>query len=198
MGNHHSVKRKLDKLGIDSVISADPEAVLEADKIILPGVGHFEKAMANLKDLQLIEPLNQAVFIDKKPILGICLGMQLLCNGSEEGESGFVKGLGWIDGKVVRFSVNDPLHFKIPQIGWNTITPSKFNRLLKNIQPECEFYFVHSYYVQLADSSAELASTTFEQPFTSAVEKDNIFGVQFHPEKSHEAGILLLKNFVEL
>jgi imidazole glycerol-phosphate synthase subunit HisH len=198
MGNHHSVKRKLDKLGVESIVSADSEEIKRADKIILPGVGHFGKAMAKLKELQLIEPLNQAVLVEKKPILGICLGMQLLSNGSEEGENGFVKGLGWINGKVVRFSVKDQLRFKVPQIGWNTITPRTPNRLLKGIDPGAEFYFVHSYFLQLEDQSAELASTTYETAFTSAVEKENIFGVQFHPEKSHDVGMHLLKNFVDL
>lgn len=198
MGNHHSVKRKLDKLGVDSVVSTDPELLGKADKIILPGVGHFGKAMEKLNDLQLIEPLNQAVLIDKKPILGICLGMQLLCKGSEEGKHGLVKGLGWIDGKVVRFSVKDTLRFKVPHTGWNTVLPSPSNRLLKGIKDGDDFYFVHSYYLQLSDPTIELASTTYEAPFTSAVEKDNIFGVQFHPEKSHDVGMLLLKNFVDL
>lgn len=198
MGNHHSVKRKLDKLGVASVVSADPNFISKADKIILPGVGHFGKAMENLHSLGMVEPLNQAVKIDKKPILGICLGMQLLGEGSEEGNNGVVEGLGWIKGKVMRFSVKDPLKFKVPHIGWNTVSPSKQNRLLKGIDPHAEFYFVHSYFMQLSDSSLELASTPYEDRFTSAVEDGHVFGVQFHPEKSHGVGLQLLKNFVEI
>jgi glutamine amidotransferase len=198
MGNHHSVQRKLNKLGVDSIISSAPEDIQRADKIILPGVGHFGKAMEKLRELQLIEPLHHAVLVEKKPILGICLGMQLLSMASEEGSDGSVSGLGWINGKVLRFSVKDTLRYKVPHIGWNTVIPCESNRLFKGIDPGAEFYFVHSYYMQLSDQTVELASTMYETSFTCAVERDNIFGVQFHPEKSHLDGIRLLKNFVDL
>lgn len=198
MGNHHSVKRKLDKLGVDSVVSSDPKDLLSADKIIMPGVGHFGKAMEKLRELELIEPLNKEVLESKKPILGICLGMQLMAKSSEEFTDGTNEGLGWINGSVKRFVVSDPIRYKVPHIGWNTISASKESRLLTGIQTGEEFYFVHSYFMQLNDPSEEVTSTTYELPFTSAVEKGNIYGVQFHPEKSHDIGMQLLKNFVDL
>lgn len=198
MGNHHSVKRKLDKLGVQSMVSSDPKDLLTADKIIMPGVGHFGKAMENLRTLSLIDTLNKAVLDDKKPILGICLGMQLMAESSEESSDGNTKGLGWINGSVKRFQVSDSLRYKVPHIGWNTISASKVSRLLTGIQTGEEFYFVHSYFMELNDPSEELTLTTYEQPFTSAVEKGNIYGVQFHPEKSHTIGMQLLKNFVDL
>jgi glutamine amidotransferase len=197
MGNHHSVKRKLDKLGIESVVSSDPADLDKAEKIIMPGVGHFGKAMEKLKELRLIEPLNKAVLNDKKPILGICLGMQLMAKSSEEVNEGTNDGLGWIDGQVKRFVVKDRLHYKVPHMGWNTLQASKESSILAGIEPEDEFYFVHSYYMQLNDPSQELTSTVFEEPFTSAVQKENIYGMQFHPEKSHDPGMRLLKNFIE-
>ncbi len=198
MGNHHSVKRKLDKLGVESMVSSDPEDLINAHKIIMPGVGHFGKAMQNLRELRLIDPLNHAVLKDKKPILGICLGMQLMAKSSEECTDGNNQGLGWINGTVKRFVVRDALSYKVPHIGWNTVPLSKESPLLSGINAGEEFYFVHSYYMQLDDPSDELMETTYELPFTSAVEKGNIYGVQFHPEKSHDSGMQLLKNFVDL
>lgn len=198
MGNHHSVKRKLDKLGVESMVSSDPEDLINAHKIIMPGVGHFGKAMQNLRELRLIDPLNHTVLKDKKPILGICLGMQLMAKSSEECTDGNNQGLGWINGTVKRFVVRDTLSYKVPHIGWNTVTLSKERPLLRGINAGEEFYFVHSYYMQLDDPSEELMETTYELPFTSAVEKGNIYGVQFHPEKSHDSGMQLLKNFVDL
>lgn len=198
MGNHHSVKRKLDKLGVASMVSSDAQDLVNADKIIMPGVGHFGKAMDKLRELDLIGTLNQVVLEDKKPILGICLGMQLMAKSSEECTDGNTEGLGWINGSVKRFQVSDPLRYKVPHIGWNTVDVSKVSRLIAGIEPGEEFYFVHSYYMHLDDPSEELTSTTYEQPFTSAVEKGNIFGVQFHPEKSHDIGMRLLKNFIDL
>ena len=198
MGNHHSVKRKLDKLGVESMVSSEPEDLVKAEKIIMPGVGHFGKAMDKLRELDLIETLNHVVLHDKKPIFGICLGMQLMAKSSEECSEGNAGGLGWINGSVKRFQVSDPLRFKVPHIGWNTVTASKESRLMAGIEAGEEFYFVHSFYMHLEDPSEELTSTTYELPFTSAVEIGNIYGVQFHPEKSHDIGMRLLNNFVDL
>ncbi len=195
MGNLNSVKKKLDRLGVDTIISSKKEEILSADKLILPGVGHFGKAMSNLRELNLIETLNEAVLKNKIPTLGICLGMQIMTNRSDEGD---LEGLGWIDAEVVKFNVNDTLKFKVPHTGWNQIVNAKESKLMNNIPDKSEFYFVHSFHLKLNDSSLGLNDTEYEYLFSSAFEKENIFGVQYHPEKSHDVGELLLKNFIEL
>lgn len=195
MGNLNSVKKVLDRLKVDSVVSSNPKDISIADKIILPGVGHFGKAMSNLAEMNLIEPLNEAVMIGKKPVLGICLGMQLLAKKSEEGNA---EGLGWIDGEVVKFRVSDKQKFKVPHMGWNQISIKNKNPLMKDIPDFSEFYFVHSYHLNLTERSDSINETEYEYSFTSAVANDNIYGVQYHPEKSHNPGAQLMKNFIEL
>lgn len=195
MGNLNSVKRAMDRMKVDSVISSDPKDVFRCEKIILPGVGHFKKAMSNLKALDLIDVLNEAVLTEKKPILGICLGMQLLAKRSEEGDA---EGLGWFDAEVVRFNVSDKLKHKIPHIGWNQVSIKKQSSLMNNIPELAEFYFVHSYHLRVRDQSDILNETEFDYVFPSAIEKENIFGVQYHPEKSHDDGMQLIKNFIEI
>lgn len=195
MGNLNSVKRAMSRLRVDSVISSNPKDIAGSDKIILPGVGHFGKAMSNLKELGLLDVLNEVVLIKKKPILGICLGMQLLAEKSEEGDS---VGLGYIDGEVVKFRVSDSLKYKVPHMGWNQIIAKKESPLMKDLPEPKEFYFVHSYHFKTANESDVLNRTNYDYDFVSAVEKDNIFGVQYHPEKSHDTGAKLLKNFIEL
>lgn len=195
MGNLNSVKKKLAGLGADVTVSKDPFDISYADKLILPGVGHFKKAVENLKAFQLWEILNEMVLIKQKPILGICLGMQLMASGSEEGN---VEGLNWFDADVVKFRVQNKLMHKIPHTGWNQISQTKKSVLLKQIPDQSEFYFVHSFHYQCKDKSDILCQSEYEYEFTSAVEKENIFGVQFHPEKSHDVGERLLKNFKNL
>lgn len=195
MGNLNSVKRKLSHFGVNAIISNKPSDVLKACKLILPGVGHFQKAVENIIKLKLWDSLNETVLVKKKPILGICLGMQIMAKNSQEGNA---EGLGWFDAEVVRFRVNDYLTYKIPHTGWNQILKAKESKLMYNIPDFSEFYFVHSYYMKCNNQSDILNETEYEHRFTSAVEKDNIFGVQYHPEKSHDAGELLLKNFVKL
>lgn len=195
MGNLNSVKKVIDRLKINAFISSDPKDIVESDKIILPGVGHFAKAMENLNSLKLLDALNEAVVIKKKPILGICLGMQLLASRSEEGN---VNGLGWINAEVVRFNVSDKLRYKIPHMGWNKINIKKESSLMRDISELSEFYFVHSYHFKTENSVDVLNETWFNYDFPSAVEKNNIFGVQYHPEKSHDVGEQLLKNFIKL
>ena len=151
--------------------------------------------MDYLKSNKLDEALHRAVLKDKKPILGICLGMQLMCQMSEEGES---QGLGWFDASITKMQVKNTLKYKIPHISWNHVRAAKENEILKDIQSDAEFYFVHSYYVSETSKDEVLCKTTFEREFISALGKDNIYGVQFHPEKSHESGFQLLKNFAEL
>jgi glutamine amidotransferase len=195
MGNLNSVKRKLYRIGCDAHISSNYQDIISADKIILPGVGHFNKAMDYLKELNIIDALNNYVLVKKKPILGICLGMQLMANSSEEGN---VKGLGWFDADVIRFNVKDTLKYKVPHVGWNQITNTKQSALMQGIENNSEFYFIHSYHMSLNNKSDMLHETEYEYNFASAIEKDNIFGVQYHPEKSHEIGEKLLKNFIDL
>ena len=195
MGNLHSVKRKIDKLKVNSVITSDPKKIIESDKIILLGVGHFKRAMKNLSKFDLIDPLNEVALIKKIPVLGICLGMQLMAKKSEEGH---VEGLGWLDANVRKMQVDDTLKFKIPHTGWNEITQSKKSHLMKGIPESSEFYFVHSYHLMSNETSNILNETEYYFKFTSAIEKNNIFGVQYHPEKSHDIGEVLLKNFISL
>lgn len=195
MGNLNSVKRAMSRLRVDSVISSKPEDIAASDKIILPGVGHFGKAMANLKELGLVDVLNEAALVEKKPILGICLGMQLLAEKSEEGDS---TGLGWISGEIVKFQVSDNLKYKVPHMGWNQVDIKRESLLMKDLPEPKEFYFVHSYHFKTENKSVVLNETDYDYNFVSAVEKDNIFGVQYHPEKSHDTGVKLLKNFIEL
>jgi glutamine amidotransferase len=195
MGNLNSVKKIFDRIKIEVLITSDPNDVLAADKIILPGVGHFKKAMENLNDLNLVDSLNDFVIVKKRPILGICLGMQLMANTSEEGDS---KGFGWIDGNVVKFNVSNKLKYKIPHIGWNQLVKSKDSKLLIGISDFSEFYFVHSYHFVVKSREDILTESEYESGFASAIQKENIFGVQFHPEKSHDDGEKILRNFIYL
>ena len=195
MGNLNSVQKKFIQLNANVVISSDPKVISQADKLILPGVGHFEKAVEIMHQKGLWDVLNKSVLIEKKPILGICLGMQLMTKFSEEGN---VNGLGWIDATVVRFQVQDSLKFKIPHMGWNQIEIKKESSLMKGLTDQSEFYFVHSYHVKTDDKTVVLNETNYETNFVSAFEKENVFGVQFHPEKSHDSGKLLLNNFLEI
>lgn len=195
MGNLFSIQKKINFLGANAIISSDYEAIRKADKLILPGVGHFGKAIENLKSLGLLDLLNEEVLINKKPVLGICLGMQLMASSSEEGD---VKGLGWIEGKIVRFKISDKLKFKVPHIGWNSVSTEKNSKLMNQIPNNAAFYFVHSYHFESETSENILSYTDYEYKFASAIEKENIFGVQYHPEKSHHIGQLLLKNFLNV
>ena len=150
--------------------------------------------MSNLTDLDLIDVLNEKVKVEKIPVLGICLGMQLLSGGSEEGS---LPGLGWIDAESIRFRFENSQEYKIPHMGWNFIKQYKTSKLFENMYTDPRFYFVHSFFLRVHDTKDILTSTTYEIEFTSAVERGNILGVQFHPEKSHKFGMKLLKNFVD-
>ena len=194
-GNLHSVQKSLDRLGAGSIISSHPEDINRADNIILPGVGHFGNTMANLRELNLLDALHEAVLVKQKPILGICLGMELMVKKSEEGNA---DGLGWIDAEMVRFNISNRKRYKVPLIGWNKIWIKKHSLLMKSVPELSEFYFVHSYHLKINNHSDILNETQYELIYPSAIEKDNIFGVQYHPEKSHDVGEQLLKNFVEM
>ena len=195
MGNINSVKKQMERLAVNVIVSSKSEDILSADKIILPGVGHFEKAMENLQELNLVDVLNDFVLVKKKPTLGICLGMQLMTNFSEEGN---VKGLGWFDAEVVKITVDDTLRYKIPHVGWNTIDQKKESDLNVGLNSDSSFYFVHAYKVIAHEVKDILHSTVYSSEFTSAISKDNIFGVQYHPEKSQDIGLQLFRNFIAL
>lgn len=195
MGNLHSVYKKLSRLNAQAIIATTGEEILKADKIILPGVGHFGKTIENLKQSGIYDALNEAVLIKRIPILGICLGMQLMAKESEEGNAA---GFGWLDARVVKFKIQNKIKYKVPQTGWNTINICKESSLLKNIDDHSEFYFLHSYHYVASNQKDVLTKTGYEYEFVSAVEKENIFGTQFHPEKSHSSGDRLFKNFIQL
>jgi imidazole glycerol-phosphate synthase subunit HisH len=194
-GNLGSIQNILKRIGKESVVTSDKNVIAEATKLILPGVGAYDTGMRNLLELDLVDILNKKVIEEKTPVLGICLGMQLFSSGSEEGS---LKGLGWLNASTIRFKFENSLEYKIPHMGWNFITQHKASRLLTNMYSDPRFYFVHAYYFNANDREDILTSTTYEKEFTSSVEKGNIVGVQFHPEKSHKFGIRLLENFVDL
>ncbi|MEZ7867633.1 MAG: imidazole glycerol phosphate synthase subunit HisH [Paludibacteraceae bacterium] len=193
-GNVGSVYRTVNRLKFPAVCSSDVDDILQASHIIMPGVGHFGHAMKRLKENNLIDTLNESVLIKKIPVLGICLGMQLMGRFSEEGNA---EGLGWFDAEVLRFQFNDKKVFKTPHVGWNSIESNNKSVLLNGLDTEDQFYFVHSYYVKCKFKEDVLATSHYEQTFTSVIQKDNMLGVQFHPEKSYDAGDLLLRNFLK-
>lgn len=196
VGNLKSIQNMLKKVGASCAISKDPNKIMEAEKLILPGVGHFDHGMKNLTESGLIQSLNQKVIEQQCPILGICLGAQLLGISSEEGTN---EGLGWVKMRVVKFDKDKlPPKLKIPHMGWNFIQKSKDSRLLHGLSDESRFYFVHSYHMLIEEEQNQLTKTNFGYDFTSSVEFNNIYGVQFHPEKSHHFGMQLMKNFVDL
>ncbi|MBN1975159.1 MAG: imidazole glycerol phosphate synthase subunit HisH [Sedimentisphaerales bacterium] len=197
MGNVKSVANMLRKAGHDFQIVSDPLTIKKAEKIILPGVGAFDAGMKLLKSSGIYDVLNRCVLVDKIPILGICLGMQLLARMSEEGKE---VGLSWIDADVKRFDFSQSdQSLKVPHMGWNYVLSQNENsNLFATIHQPMRFYFVHSYHFVCNDHEDVLATAHYGYDFTCAVCKENIYGVQFHPEKSHKYGLQLLKNFLEL
>lgn len=195
IGNLASVLNMFKKIGIkDVVVSGDHAIISKASKILLPGVGAFDAGMNNLEETGLIPLLNQKAISEKIPILGICLGMQLLTKRSDEGMK---IGLGWIDAETVKFNLAPELKLKVPHMGWNYIRVNRENPLI-DMESKNRFYFVHSYYVRCFDESQSLATSNFGVDFTCMVNKGNIFGAQFHPEKSLKFGMKVLENFSKL
>jgi glutamine amidotransferase len=192
MGNVGSILNMLRRLGADALISSQPDVVASAAKLILPGVGAFDTGMQNLEQSALVPVLNERVLGRGTPVLGICLGMQLLLPRSEEGTR---PGLGWIGGEALRFQPNGAL--KVPHMGWNTVSAPRASRLLDGVAEDARFYFVHSFYVDCAVPDDVAGRTHYGHDFVSAIERGPIQGTQFHPEKSHRFGLQLLANFVE-
>jgi len=196
MGNLRSIQYKLEKRKLPTVIATRPEIVARAEKIILPGVGHFAAGMKNLHETGFVDVLNQKVLVEKVPILGICLGMQLFTKQSEEGH---VAGLGWLNAQTKRFSFADGHRgLRIPHVGWNTIQMNTDIPLMKGVDVQAHFYFAHSYHVQCDDPGLVLATTSYGYDFVSMLQKENIIGIQFHPEKSHRNGFKIIENFFTL
>ena len=194
MGNLGSVRRSLENLGADVIVAEHPIQLLDVNRIILPGVGSFGEGMKKLSTKGWIESLQKQVIEEGKPLLGICLGMQMLSSSSEE--NGLNEGLNFISGKVLRL---DKLgcRLRIPHVGWNEVNHQESTPLFKNIPQSIDFYFVHSYALIADDTSNVIATSNYDISITSSVSKNHIFGTQFHPEKSSKAGQQILKNFIE-
>lgn len=201
IGNLGSIKNMLDRIGADSVVTSDTGTIAAADKLVLPGVGAFDRGMRKLREYGLVPVLEDKVRRQRAKILGICLGMQLFTSKSEEGEE---PGLGWIEGETVRFRADEAAPdgsgiLPVPHMGWNAAkVQNGACPLFEGLGSAPRFYFVHSYYVRTGNPSNVVARTLYGTEFTSALQDDNIFGVQFHPEKSHKFGMTLLANFAKL
>jgi len=194
MGNLGSMLNMFKRIGIDVSIESDPAVIREAEKLVLPGVGAFDTGMTCINSCAgLREVLNYKALIEKAPILGVCLGMQLLTRSSEEGK---LPGLGWIPAITSRFPKQKGL--KVPHMGWNVALPNMSSHLTAHVGYKPRYYFVHSYCVHVDDPAHSLMKTHYELDFDSAIGHDNIYGVQFHPEKSHRFGLQILKSFAEL
>lgn len=194
MGNIWSILNSLDYVGGEGERSADPDVIRGADALILPGVGAFAAAMQNIRSSHIEDALNEAVIVRGRPILGVCLGMQLLASEGKEGEG--AKGLGWLDGTVEKMNIKDPM--RLPHMGFNSaVCQVKDSPLYQNIDQGADFYFVHSYYFVAENSDDILTLTPYGGDFVSSVARGNIMGVQFHPEKSQSNGLRLLSNFIK-
>ena len=193
MGNLGSIQNMFKRIGFESIVSGDHNVISKAGKILLPGVGSFDNAMARINGSGLREVLERKVLMERVPILGICLGMQLLTRSSEEGE---LPGLGWIAASTKKFPATAGL--KIPHMGWNNVVPTRESSLTRDLPDRTRFYFVHSYYVQVDNEQVSILKSTHGITFDAAVQHNNIYGAQFHPEKSHRFGQKLLENFAKL
>jgi len=194
MGNLGSVFNMFKKIGVASKITSDLEEIKTATKLLLPGVGSFDKAMQRINTSKIKEVLDYKVLTEQTPILGICLGMQLLTNSSKEG---IEKGLGYINASAKKFSFEDN-KMKIPHMGWNLVHKSTKSKLTDGFIQESRFYFVHSYYVEVENQENSILKTNYGLEFDSAIQHENVYGAQFHPEKSHKFGMKLLENFSKI
>ena len=195
MGNLGSIVNTLRRIGVSGKVTSDSNDVRTADKIILPGVGSFNKGMENLKSAGLVPALEEQVLENDVPILGICLGMQLFSDRSEEGDA---RGLGWIKADTVRFHFeSNGSRLKIPHMGWNSVISTE-DPLLANVTPDDRFYFVHSYHIAQIEEELVIGTTLYGYEFPSVIRQGTIYGIQCHPERSHSSGIRVLKNFMDL
>jgi len=195
MGNILSVKNAIEYLGYNAEIVDNPNLISKYDKLVLPGVGAFKVCIDNLYKTNFVKALNQQVLIEKKPILGICLGMQVMAKEGSEG--GKFNGLGWFDAKVVKIIPNDK-KIKVPNIGWNSICFEGSNKLFYGLPDLTEVYFVHSYHVECVNKMDVIATSNHGQTITAAINRENIYGTQFHPEKSQDLGLMILENFLKI
>lgn len=194
LGNIGSILNMFKYLGMPCKLVSQPSEMIDCTRLLLPGVGHFDRGMIELRKRGLDEALDKAVNEDGVPILGICLGMQLLMEGSDEGAE---PGLGWIKGRARRFPSDlreGDQKLKVPHMGWSNVEPAAHSNLFKNWEGECRFYFVHSYHVEPTDPNTVAGTSHYGTDFTSAIEQGNVMGAQFHPEKSHKMGMRLLRN----
>jgi glutamine amidotransferase len=195
LGNVRAFANIYASLDIPFVLATEPGQLRDASRAILPGVGAFDSAMVRLKASGMHDALNELVVHKQRPVLGVCVGMQMLATSSEEGMQ---PGLGWIDAECVKFDASSSPSLRVPHMGWNDVRPSRADSLFQEFDPRPVFYFLHSYYVRCSAPDDALAATTYGAEFACAVNRGNIYGVQFHPEKSHQHGIQLLKNFASL
>ncbi|WP_025665439.1 imidazole glycerol phosphate synthase subunit HisH [Aquimarina megaterium] len=195
MGNLGSVFNMFKKIGVTSKITSNLNDIKAAEKILLPGVGAYDNAMKRINESGLREVLDYKALEERVPVLGICLGMQLLTLGSEEGKE---KGLGWIKAHTKKFQFDKATKLKVPHMGWNRVFNAMPSKLTSNLPDESRFYFVHSYYVEVENQEDSILKTTHGIEFDSAIHRDNIYGAQFHPEKSHKFGMKLFDNFAKL
>lgn len=194
-GNLASIVRALERLGVRAPVTSKPIDMRDVDKLVLPGVGHFGRTMDQLRRRGLLDAIHTVAHGRRIPVLGICLGMQLMTSRSEEGDA---TGLQWLDGEVVRFKVDEPRRYKVPHIGWARAQVVKRHPLFEEVPEDAEFYFAHAYHVTSVDRNVVASESEYSRRFVSAIASDNLFGVQFHPEKSHHAGQRVLLNFVSL
>ena len=197
LGNLGSIQNMFKHIGVKARIESDVDKIKSASKILLPGVGSFDTAMEKINKKGLKEVLHEKAIKEQIPVLGICLGMQLLTSSSEEGH---LSGLGWIPGKTLTYKNHINKKIKIPHMGWNLVSKSSESELTQGFDDfeEVRFYFVHSYFVKVADEKNSILKTSYGVEFDSAIQKDNIYGAQFHPEKSHKFGMKIFKNFASI
>lgn len=194
MGNLGSVYNMFKKISVESKITSNLEEIKSAKKLLLPGVGSFDKAIERINTSGIKEVLDHKVLFEETPILGICLGMQLLTNSSEEGKK---KGLGYINASAKKFVFKDN-KMKVPHMGWNIVKKATSSLLTQDFEEESKFYFVHSYYVEVENQENSILKTKYGSEFDSAIQHQNIYGAQFHPEKSHKFGMKLFENFAKI